>query len=258
VTTSGQPKLCMIERAQQLANRLQLPYVERAGKSMQSIRMQLDATDLIVISADKLEWLREGEPPLFFHPGMSYIRAKRLAQGEADPLLQAAEFIAGDSVLDCTAGMASDAIIFSYAGGSASHVVALESELPLYLTVSEGLKAYASSSELFNQAMRRIHMLHSSHLTYLRTLADRSVDIIYFDPMFRLPVAASSGIRPLRSFAEDGAIQDEAIVEALRVARKRVIMKERHGSEQFARFGFEVRARKGATTTYGVIHLVNS
>jgi hypothetical protein len=103
----------MIERAQQIANRMQLPYVERAGKSMQTMRIQTDATDLIIISADKMEWLREGEPALFFHPGMSYVRAKRLAKGEADPLLQAADFIAGDSVLDCTAGMAADAIMFS-------------------------------------------------------------------------------------------------------------------------------------------------
>ncbi len=253
MTTSGQPSLNMIERAQQIANRMQLPYVERAGKSMQTMRIQTDATDLIIISADKMEWLREGEPALFFHPGMSYVRAKRLAKGEADPLLQAADFIAGDSVLDCTAGMAADAIIFSYGGGHPSQVVALESELPLFLIVSEGLKAYSSQSELFNQAMRRINMIHSSHLTYLRTLADRSFDIIYFDPMFRSPVAASSGIRPLRTYAEGGTIQDEAIVEALRVARKRVIMKERFGSEQFARFGFRVLSRKGASTAYGVI-----
>jgi len=258
VTTSGQPTINMIERAQQIANRLQLPYVDRAGKSIQAMRIQSDGADLIVISADKMEWLREGEPALFFHPGMSYIRAKRLAKGEADPLLQAADFSAGDSVLDCTAGMASDAIIFSYAGGPRSHVVALESELPLYLIVSEGLQTYSSSSAPFNQAMRRIEMIHGSHLSYLGTLPDRSFDIIYFDPMFRSPVTTSSGIRPLRTYAEGGSIQDEAIVEALRVARKRVIMKERVGSEQFARFGFEIVARKRSTTTYGVIKLDNS
>ena len=57
---------------------------------------------------------------MFFHPNMAQVRMKRLRCGDIDNMLEAMggrEFLQNKTVLDCTLGFASDAIISSYGVG---------------------------------------------------------------------------------------------------------------------------------------------
>ena len=80
--------------------------------------------------------------------------------------------------------------------------------------------------------------------------------MVYFDPMFRKPLTASNGISPLRSVANHAALSVEAVEEAKRVARSRVVMKEANGSEEFDRLGFKkIMGGKYSKVHYGVMDL---
>ena len=104
--------------------------------------------------------------------------------------------------------------------------------------------------------MRRISVVNEDYLDYLRQQPDNSVDVVYFDPMFRKPLTASSSISPLRGVADHRPLSEDAVVEAFRVARLRVVMKEASGSGEFARLGFHsLVGGKYSKVHYGVIEL---
>lgn len=256
VTTPLKPSAVLEASAIGVSRRLGAEYIARNGASIVKLRDRLGGRSIIIVGMKGLEWHpANGGEPFFFHPGMSLVRSKRLAEGQRDAMLTACGFTPGDSVLDCTAGLGSDSIVFSFAGGTSTQVTALESELPLYFIVSAGLQEYVSDWPAFTDAMRRIQTKHTDHTAYLQALPDRSVDIVYFDPMFRTPVQASSGISPLRSLANANTLSEEAVAQARRVARKTVVLKERGSAEEWQRFGFSVVSKPGAPVAYGVIRI---
>ncbi|TLS53222.1 SAM-dependent methyltransferase [Paenibacillus antri] len=256
VTTTYKPSADIEAKGRAAAQRLGGRYAPRGGASVRKLQDRFPGASVVVLGPNTLEWHPEqGGKPFFFHPGMSLVRAKRLAAGERDAMLDACRLEPGDAIVDCTAGLGSDAILFSYAGGPDSRVVAVESQLPLHYIVSQGLRSHETGWPAFDEAMRRVEPVHADHSAYLRSLSDRSVDVVYFDPMFGDPVRTSAGIAPLRAFANDAPVTEEAIEEARRVARKTVVMKERGDAEAWRRFGFTVEARPNAPVAYGVIRI---
>jgi 16S rRNA (guanine1516-N2)-methyltransferase len=73
--------------------------------------------------------------------------------------------------------------------------------------------------------------------------------------MFRDPLHSSTGISPLRSFANERMVTAESVDEAKRVARKCVVLKEQRDSGEFERLGFTKDPRIHAKVAYGVIRL---
>lgn len=254
VTTSYAPSNEAAARASLLARQLGVRSVPRGTASIRKLGTAHGDTHWLVVTERDIQYYGNGEAPLFFHPSLSLIRFKRLMSGQSDTMIEAAGAQPGDRVLDCTAGLGTDAIVFAYAIGEQGEVTAVESEPALYTIVSEGLREYESHSEPFNAAMRRVRMKLGHHLEVLRDIADNSVDIVYFDPMFREPVEQSSAIGPLRQVANHDPLSVEAISEAVRVARKSVVLKEHRDSGEFERLGFELPARTRTKITYGVIH----
>jgi 16S rRNA (guanine1516-N2)-methyltransferase len=222
---------------------------------MDQLRLTYAEQAVLLVTKDEIRYYVRDQPAAFFHPSMAAVRVKRLLSGETDPLLEASGVQLGDCVLDCTAGLASDSIVFSFAVGSCGQVTALESEQIPALLIQEGLASYDSRIDALNEAMRRIQVKHTEHLSYLHTLEPGSVDTVYFDPMFRRPITESSAISPLREVANGEEIASEAIEQAKRVARKSVILKELKHSKEFARLGFDRVLRSNTKTTYGVIRL---
>jgi 16S rRNA (guanine1516-N2)-methyltransferase len=256
ITTTYKPAARLEAQALDFCDQLNGSYVPRAGASIAKLRQRFGHVPIVVVGTKGIEWHdRDLAEPFFFHPGMSLVRAKRLAEGGRDVMLSAADFVPGDSVLDCTAGLCADSIVFSFAGGPATRVTALESQLPLYFIVRNGLQTYVSDWEAFSEAMRRVELIHQDHMSYLRGLPDRSVDIVYFDPMFRIPENASSGLSSLRLLANGASLAEDVIAEARRVARKSIVLKERGRAEEFERFGFDVVSKPNASVAYGVIRL---
>lgn len=244
----------MIE-AKLLASKLQAQWVPRQDLSIEQLRLRYGATVILLNTKQGLRLYSssDSKQPLFFHPSMAALRIQSLVKGDGDALLEATQVAEGDKVLDCTAGLASDAIVFSHLVGATGRIIALESEKPLHLLIQRGLATYKSESPELNTAMRRIELLQEEHKEYLERLPDRSVDIVYFDPMFRQPLEDSVAINPLRGIANAAALEGETIRQAIRVARKRVVLKEHRSSDQFERLGFTRLPRAHSKIAYGVI-----
>jgi 16S rRNA (guanine1516-N2)-methyltransferase len=256
VTTSYKPSDELLRKSQTIAEQVGGQYVARRQFSLPALRKRYTEADILLMTDRELRYYpSDEEAPIFFHPSTAAIRIKRLLRGDLDPLISFAGIGEGDSVLDCTAGLASDSIVFSHAVGAAGKVIALESEATLVLLLQEGLRHYESPIPAINEAMRRIEVKHADHFRYLQSMNDHSVDFIYFDPMFRSPITESSAIMPLREIANTQAIRPETIVEAKRVARKKIIMKEQKDSDEFARLGFSTTYRSQTNIAYGVIEL---
>ncbi|WP_040949278.1 class I SAM-dependent methyltransferase [Gorillibacterium massiliense] len=252
VTTSYQASPEMREQGKRAAQELNAKWVERRQMSLSALMKRYGEQGVLIFTEEKMVYHPDLESSIFFHPSTGYIRVKRMVKGQGDPLMEISGVQPGDSVLDCTAGLGSDSIVFSYAVGPTGSVTALESESIIALLLREGLAHYQAKLAALNDAMRRIQLVNAHHLEYLKSLPDKSVDIVYFDPMFRIPIEESSSISPYRNVANHDPLSEEAVTEAVRVARKKVILKDHRDSPEFARLGFD-RNRARYKSSYGVI-----
>ncbi|WP_276351448.1 class I SAM-dependent methyltransferase [Cohnella caldifontis] len=255
VTTAEAPDAGLRETAARLARELGVPYVPRRRYTLRQIERQHGSDGVLVAYSDQLKYISDNSPPLFFHPSMGLIRAKRLLSGGSDAMIAASGAGPGDVVLDCTAGLASDAIVFSCAAGEKGRVIAVEASPLLYVLIREGLTRADTGLPEADAACRRIEVRLGDHGEVLRGMPDRSVDIVYFDPMFDRAVASSSSMRPLRAHVRHDPLTEEAVRQAVRVARKSVVLKNNSGSAEFARLGFTPARHSASAVAYGVIRI---
>ena len=235
VTTSREADYRQKEIAQELARRLGLTFFPRKEVSLQEFFNYNHG--LIIVQAEKLI-LKTQQGELFFHPNMAKLRINNLCQGHPDHLIQALNLQQGDSLLDCTLGLASDAITASFWLGEKGHVVGLEVVPLIYEITSYGLANCSLPYKKSEEALRRIRVINTHHLDYLKKLPDKSFDAVYFDPMFDKSILGSCAMVNLRQIAYTGSISEQNLQEAKRVARKRVVMKSRKGSKELERLGF--------------------
>lgn len=253
VTTERKCHEESIARAKAVAEQLGLPLVERRKESIATLLSKYEAEAVLVAFPKELKVNTEaGE--LFFHPNMSQLRLKNLRKGDKDHMTEAMGLHEGMEVLDCTLGLGADAIVASFGVGERGRVVGLESS-PLVAAVTGcGLQHFLPGNYPLYAAMRRIQVVNSDYLDYLKQQSDDSFDVVYFDPMFRHPITTSSSLSPLRGVANHNALSLEAVAEAKRVARQRVVMKEAANSREFARLGFnQITGGRYASVHYGII-----
>lgn len=254
VTTSYEAAESVISEARRIAEETGGIWAPRGRSSLQQLRAKHRDDRLLLMDNEGLLKYYEGNAaPLYFHPSSAMLRVKRNLLGEADPLLEASGAVPGDRVLDCTAGLGSDAIVFADRVGQQGSVTAVESSAVLLWIVARGLRNYRSGLEPLDAAMRRVRLVPGDHLDYLRRAPDKSVDIVYFDPMFRSPLQDSVHLQPMRQLANTSPISVEAIREAVRAARKCVVLKETARSREFVRLGFADVRRTHSKIAYGVI-----
>ena len=104
--------------------------------------------------------------------------------------------------------------------------------------------------------MDNITVINQDYLSFLKEQEDNSFDVIYFDPMFRHALIDSKSLNPLRQLADMRAVSHEALNEAKRVAKYRIVFKENSRSLEFSRLGFtKICGGKYAPIHYGVIDL---
>nr|WP_026293881.1 class I SAM-dependent methyltransferase [Saccharibacillus kuerlensis] len=255
VTTGDSPAEAELQRARKIAEQAGIRIVTRGRTSIPKLFSKYGADAVLIVTQGKVRLFREDQPVLEYHPSMGYVRAKRLLKGEPDPMIDASRAEQGDSVLDCTAGLGTDSLVFAVRVGPSGLVRALEASPQLSVLLREGLSSYEVEKSSVTEAMRRIEVVNTDHLEYLKSLPDNSFDIVYFDPMFRKPAYDSSAISPLRTFADARALSEESIREAVRVARKTVVLKEKKSSGEMERLGFVPDGRNHAKITYGVIRI---
>lgn len=265
VTTSARRQQELIPLAQQAAQELQATWVPRGKASVAGLQRAYREQDLLMVTKDGLKLypsadeqegqLAEAPEPFFFHPSSAMFRLKRLARGEHDPFIEATGLQEGMTILDTTLGLASDAIIASYAVGGQGQVVGIESEPVLAYIVKQGLQMWETDLPELKKAMAHVQVINKEHLPFLRLCEENSFDVVYFDPMFEATVATSTGLVGLKSFANYTDLAQEAVQEAVRVARRRVVLKDSSYSERFEELGFEPIRRKYASHWFGIIEL---
>lgn len=254
VTTALKQTPEMERRAKEIAAELGCVYVERNDQPVKALLEIRSVSGLLVTHTGKLSYVSDGGDEFFFHPGLAGLRIEQINNGQTDRMIEAMALLPGDSVLDCTLGLGADAIVAAYVAGAAGLVVGLESSLPLAYLVKTGLSSYISKDQMLAESMRRVRATWADHLEYLSGLAAGSFDVVYFDPMFRRPRLQSPAINSLRILADPAPVTDLAIDLAVRIARKRVVLKERRGSSEFERLGFTgILGGRYAPIRYGVI-----
>lgn len=253
VTTAHNPDTAAEILAADLATRLDGKFVMREDFSFDALRKIHGAENILLVKKNSVSIITaEGE--LFFHPNTAHLRIKNLRGGEGDRLIDVLNISAGSTVLDCTLGLGSDALVESYVVGSSGKVIALEVNPLIAEVVRHGMKNFSEDSPHILEAMRRVEVITADCRDYLKTCADNSFDAVYFDPMFRRPVKKSSGLNPIRPLADNSPLTQEIINEACRVAKFRVVMKEHSGNTEFERLGFELmNGGKYSSVAFGVI-----
>lgn len=255
VTTVEKTNNLLNQKAIYTAGQLGIPYIERNKRTIKQLQAHYKQPCLVVGKMKTELYDRNATDPLFFHPNMAAIRMKRIEKGEEDPFVRAAGLCEGMSILDCTLGMGADALIASYMIGSGGKITALEVNPFIYFIINDGLQRYPFKNEQLREAAKRIETVNVDYLSFLEGASDRSYDVVYFDPMFTERVIESTGIQSLGLFASYEDLTKEAIQQAMRVAKKRIILKDHYKSERFAKYGFTVDKRKTAKFHFGVIEL---
>ena len=209
------------------AAELQVPFVERyENGSLDAMLDDLQA-DALLIAGKKGPQLYSREGMLLYHPGLGKVRWQRVVQRhENDNFLTAMDIRPGQRILDCTVGLAADALLASHAAGETGKVIGLEASLPLWFLTSRGVMLYKSKFPELVQDLQRIEIIHAEASAYLKAVPEDCFDVVYFDPMFRQPVRKSSEMVPLRPLAYDEPLSPATVDLALKVA-PRVVIKER-------------------------------
>ena len=211
-------------------------------------------------------FLTNGTEKLSFHPSMALIRLINLLRGETDRYLEATQLKAGDSLIDATLGLGTDALIGAWAVGEKGSVLAIEQSPILAAIVHDGLNNFkeiipnAKNKDkqeawvALARASRKIDVHWREHREFFSHIPSDSVDVVYFDPMFRHTRKQSDSIQPLHQWSDHSPLDHEAVLEACRIARHRVVLKERKNSSEFQRLGFEILlGGQYSPVDYGVI-----
>ncbi|TGE37047.1 protein-glutamate O-methyltransferase [Desulfosporosinus fructosivorans] len=211
-------------------------------------------------------FLTSGSKQLSFHPNMAIIRLLNLLRGGFDRYLEATQLKEGGSLIDATLGFGTDALIGAWAVGEKGSVLGIEQSPILAAFVKDGLshfdeiirKAHNKDKQdtwsALARASQKIEVRWGEHLEYLKQIPSRSVDVVYFDPMFRNTCRQSDSIVPLHRWSDHNPLNPEVVLEACRVARYRVVLKERKTSPEFRRLGFDILlGGQYSPVDYGVI-----
>ncbi|MFF5994784.1 class I SAM-dependent methyltransferase [Lysinibacillus sp. KU-BSD001] len=257
VTTAGRPD----ELSQQLAyvacEELGVHFEPRKKRSVAKMSQDYDA-HMIVAGKNRYEYYPKGAAaPFFFHPNSAAFRLKRLARGEEDPMIEACHLQAGDSFLDCTLGIGADSLVAAFVVGEAGRVVGLEANPNVAFIVKKGMQSYDTTELPLTACMRNIEVVCGEAVAYLKSLADNTFDVVYMDPMFEEVIEESNNFEALRGAGEHLSLSKEWVKEAIRVAKKRVVLKAHYKSKWFDEFGFRRDIRLTSKFHYGFIEITS-
>lgn len=184
--------------------------------------------------------LRSGGTSRRWHDGM--LHAMRSA-GVQHPLIRLTGLQPGDTVLDCTLGLGTDARFL--AEYTRTRVVGVEVVPALALMAEEGLAKVGADVDV------RV----GDALSVLRALPEGAFDLVLADPMFpKRPTDArlAPSLEHVRWAADHGVIGADWRDEALRVARKVVLVRDMVGNDLLERLEApHTWSRRGRATRYG-------
>lgn len=250
ITTSQKVNVVLENKAIKLAQFLHSEYIPRKD----IVNLNNQRYIYLVVTKEGLV-CHHYKQKLFYHPSMAMLRLKRIHKGEEDILTSLCEDIKGLKILDCTLGFGSDSLVFSYLVGINGQVTALEKSPLIYSIVNDGFKGNYSKWIDINLYTGNVNVINEDYVTYLKKCPNKSFDIVYFDPMFDKPIEQSIHLDPLRFFAEEKPLDIESINQAIKVATKKVIIKNHKGFD-FSKLGItKVFTKNASKVQYGVIEV---
>lgn len=244
VTTPISPTVIDLDRAKSIALKHNLHFVDRGNNSINFLLGRFGGDICCVVKQSEIKMVWEGQS-FIFHPNIAKLRLENLKKGRTDRLIEVSGIVPGDKVLDCTLGMGSDFMVLSRVTGECGEVVGLEKSPLLAEIVSSGIKDYCYPN---------YNIIHIDYLSYLKGLEDNSFDIVYFDPMFDKTKDRSSGLDLIRKLAEYKPLNMDSVNEAIRVARRSVVIKDNVTGSILKRLNIPV-VSSGRKTSYGRIDL---
>lgn len=251
VTTTRESDEILNNKAKVISKDLNIPYIKRGNFSIRKTIIEDGFDYLLVAEKDRIV-IKSEDSTLFWHPSMAELKIKSIKQGDNVAIMEATQLEEGDSILDCTLGLAGDALIFSAIVGKSGFVIGTEINKYIAYLCKCGLENY---TDINGESITNIKVINESYEKYLSKQSDNSFDVVYFDPMFKEPNKKSTSINSFRDFAEHKGLTREIILEALRVCKKRVVIKERRGFNDLSNFGIDkyYGGKKNGAIIYGVI-----
>jgi 16S rRNA (guanine1516-N2)-methyltransferase len=244
------------ERAGRLADELNATLAPRQHAALPELFAQYpEATRCLIVQSERLLLVDRAGHEFFYHPNMAFLRLHNVLKGFRDVLIEAADLRPGDRVLDATLGYAAEAILCAHIVGDGGEVHGIESVPELGILAREGLANLVTENNTLNAAMRRVRVVHlGHHLEYLRSCRDARYDVVCFDPFFGVELPGSEQFAPIRYFGDHARLLPEAVREARRVARRRVVIKCTRWSEMLAEYGATERFEsRNGKVKYGVL-----
>lgn len=254
VTTSANPNGLQIQEALSLAACLGCSYESRDEKPLEWFFASFPDYWIVIVERD--QWVaKQPKAEFFFHPAMSVLRIKGIIKGKKDLMAEAMDLRRNDSVLDCTLGIGADAIVASFIVGSQGKVVGIESNPVIAAMLRNGLaRDYPRVPPEVLSAMNRIQVIAGDHGGVLQNMPANSYDVLYFDPMFQKTNPASSGISALKPLADMRHLTLNSVQEAVRVARRRVVIKQNRGFKEWNLLGIQnIIGGKYSSVEYGIL-----
>lgn len=229
------------------------PFVPRQRASLAKLAAEQGTAGIIVWENGGPLLYIQGEK-LFFHPSMAKNRiAAYRKKGQPDLMIKACGLQPGWSFLDCTLGMGADAIVASYFSQT-GRITGLESQPAVAAIIGWGMKLYRSRMDWLNRAVHRIEVMTGNHQLCLPVMPDESYDIVYFDPMFDQPLLKSQALNPLRKLANPDPLEPSSLSQAIRVARRRVVLKTQAATGELERLGMQrMPGSRHNPIVYGII-----
>lgn len=255
ITTAFDETEALRLQAEALSLKLNIPFYSRNKKTIKYLLEQVDSDIFVVNNQRGLSYYQKGFEEVFFHPNMAMHRIKQLERGQKDSLVTACQLQSGMSFLDCNLGLASDTLVANYIVGEEGKVISLEKSFPLAIVVEEGLRYYAKHEKReWESLIERVKIKNNDNLEYLKGCPSDSFDVVYFDFMFDHSIESSHGIKVIKPIVSYDLMTHEHVQEALRVAKKRVVVKSNYGNHTIQELGFEIkRENQKRHFFYGVI-----
>jgi len=250
VTTIKAADPALVNRAHSAASELGLVFFER---NKISLNCMLAENQIALVFERHGIALHSQQGSHRFHLNLAGLRIINIDRGLVDNMAVAMALQPGKRVLDCTLGLASDAIVASYIVGATGRVHGCEQSVLLHFITKLGLTSYSSSKSALESALRRVTTSQGNCRDFLDSLDANSFDVIYFDPMFEQPQHKSSAFTPLRNIVCELPLTTATLELALIKTAERVVIKlERNYRGQL--IFDDIIGGKNAAIRYGVIY----
>ncbi len=247
VTTSHKPDPQQAVRARELANRLNVRYVSRRHL------MPRIGESIIVVENDGITALKD-DRKFFFHPSLAIIRKSNLDCGQEDYLMDALDLNGNESVLDCTLGLGSEALLMANFLPEGK-VVGLEHSKVIKIVVEEGMKPNDRFPKWVNAAIPRIEIVEADYKKFIRETKEK-YDCVYVDPMFEHPKYTSPAMNSMRPFTDNDPVEIQDIEAMKRIAISRIVVKARWNDSIFERYVFDqIKGSQKSGIGYGVVKI---